>query len=55
MTFSEFIRSVAWEQYLIYCKQRRLQPVRDLTVEAQTKMCALVDKNFLTQQKSENA
>lgn len=45
MTFSEFIRLVGWEHYLIYCKQRGIKPVRDINVE-QEKLCALLDKNF---------
>jgi hypothetical protein len=48
MTFSEFIRLVGWEQYLKYCRQKNIQPVRDIDVK-QEKVCALLDKNFTKQ------
>jgi hypothetical protein len=48
MTFSEFITLVGWEQYLRYCKQKNIQPVRDIDVKAE-KPCALLDKNFTKQ------
>ena len=55
MTFSEYIKLIAWEQYLVYCKQKGFSPVKDIEVSGQEKLCALVDKNFLNQPKPKNA
>lgn len=54
MTFSEYIKLVAWEQYLVYCKRKGLKPIRDTDVE-QVKICALLDKTFQQNQETKNA
>lgn len=55
MTFSEYIKLIGWEQYLVYCKRKGLQPIRDIDVTSHEKVCALLDKNFPQQTKIKNA
>lgn len=45
MTFSEFIKLFGWDQYLKYCRQNNIEPVKDIDVK-QEKICALLDKTF---------
>ena len=52
MTFSEYIRLIGWEQYLVYCKQKGIKPIRDIEIATYEKLCALLDKNFPTQTKA---
>lgn len=55
MTFSEYIELVSWEQYLIYCKRKGIQPIKDTEVKRE-KLCALLDKTFhQTKKETKNA
>jgi hypothetical protein len=54
MTFSEYIRLIGWEQYLVYCKQKGIKPTKDIDIASPEKLCALLDKNFTTQTKAHN-
>lgn len=41
MTFSEYVKTFAYQQYLEYCRQKGIVPELDLDVKPQ-KLCALV-------------
>ena len=41
MTFSEFIKTKALEEYLAYCKNNNITPVVDIKIIPK-KLCALV-------------
>ena len=49
MTFSEFMRLLGWKYYLQYCIENRIKPIKDIDTVVE-KPCALLDKNFFTQQ-----
>ena len=54
MTFSEFMRLLGWKYYLQYCIDNKIKPIKDLDVQVE-KPCALLDKNFLKQQRKQDA
>ena len=41
MTFSEYIKTQALEDYYVYCKKKKLKPQIDVTL-VPPKLCALV-------------
>lgn len=45
MTFSEYIKQVAWIEYQNYCRQHNIIPVKDIQIPTTTKLPRLLDKN----------
>ena len=54
MTFSEYISTIAIQDYVEYCKQNNIVPDIELKVAPATKLCALVLPNPKLKDKNVN-